>query len=82
MTYASLSNKMENVFLIYNYLAFGKNFQFTKDQYSKIVSRIIHLGDKKHYNYKDVIIEFINLGGEISGYSLYTDYIERLKIKN
>jgi hypothetical protein len=82
MTYISLSNKIENVFLVYNYLVFGKNYKFTKEQYSEIIYNIIKFGDKKVNEYKNIIIEFINLGGIISGYSIYTDYIERLKIKN
>ena len=77
----SLSKKIENVLSIYNYLVFEKKFKFTKELYSEIITNIIYGADKKHFNYKDIIIEFINLGGRVSGYSVYTDYIDRLKIK-
>jgi len=82
MVYTSLSNKTENVFLVYNYLIFGKNYKFTPEIYSEIITTIIRLGDKKHFEYKNIIMEFINLGGIVKGYSMYTDYIERLNIKN
>ncbi len=82
MTWISLSNKTENVFLAYNYLVFGKNYKFTNQDYSEIIQKIIKFGDQKHFNYKDIIIEFINLGGIVKGYSVYTDYIDSLKIKN
>lgn len=78
----ALSNKIENVFLIYNYFAYHKNFVFTNDTYTKIITDIIYSDEKKHYEYYKIIVEFINLGGRIKGYSIYTDYIEKLKIKN
>ena len=82
MTYVSVSNKIENLSLIFNYLIYEKNFKFTKQQYSDIIKNIIWYGEKKHHEYDKIIYELINLGGTISGYSIYTDYIDRLKIIN
>jgi len=82
MVCISLSNKIEYVLLIYNYLVYEKKFKFTKELYSKIIQKIIIFGDKKHYEYKNIIFEFINLGGIIQGYSIYTNYMEKIAIKN
>jgi hypothetical protein len=80
LTFVSLSDKIENVFLIYNYLLCEKNVKFTKDMYSDIISGIIRYSDGKFYKHKKIIFEFINLGGVVSGYSMYTDYINKIKI--
>lgn len=81
MTSISMSNKKENVFLVYNILLYEKKCIFTKQIYSEIIQNIIYQGDKKFYEYDKIIFELINLGGEIKGYSMYTEYIEKLKIK-
>lgn len=81
MVCVSLTNKIENVFLIYNILLYEKNCIFTEDLYSKIIFEIIQQREKKFHEYDKIIFELINLGGKIKGCSLYTDYIEKLKIK-
>lgn len=84
MTFVSLSNKIESVNNIYNFLRYEKNCVFTNEIYSKIIEKIILTGPKKYYEYDKIIYEFINLGGVIviQGYSRYTDYIKKIKIKN
>lgn len=81
MTFTSLSNDIEKVFLVYNYLVYEKNFVFTKELYSEIIKKLISSGGK-HCKYKDIIFEFINLGGNVSGLSTYVDYMEKIKIYN
>lgn len=72
---------ISDVFLIYNYFEYQKNFKFTEQIYSTIIKHIIQRCGIKHYKYSEIIYEFINLGGRVSGYSIYTDYINRIKIK-
>lgn len=76
-----ISKNIANVFLIHNYFEYQKNFKFTEQIYSSIIEKIIQRGGKKHYEYSEIIFEFINLGGKISRCSMYTDYIDRIKIK-
>lgn len=84
MVHTALLNKIENVFLMYNLLVYEKKCVFTKEMYSEIIIRLVFMRKSKYdvYKYNKIIYEFINLGGKIRGYSTYTDYIDRLKIKN
>ena len=81
MVSMSLTNKIKSVYLIYNWLVYDKKCIFTKEIYSLIIKRIIIVGEKNFHEYNEIIFELINLGGEIKGFSIYTDYIEKIKIK-
>ena len=75
----SISNTIENVFIMYNYLV-NKKIKFTCEIYTNILSELLR--DKGYdIKYEKIIFEFINLGGNVpKGYPKYTDYKNKLKI--
>lgn len=81
MAFSSLSKNYELVSLLYNFYTFEKNILFDADTCSCIAEKIIHMSNKKYHEYDKILYEWFNLGGVVKGYSVYTDYIESIKIK-
>ena len=80
MSFSSLSKNYELVFMLYNFFTYEKNITFNASICSHIVEKIIYNSDKKYREYDKIIYEWLNLGGVVKGYSIYTDYIESIKI--
>lgn len=76
-----LSKNYELVLLLYNFYTFKKNIIFDADTCSRIAEKIIYFSDKKYHKYDKILYEWFNLGGVVKGYSIYTDYIESIKIR-
>lgn len=81
MAFSSLSKNYELVSLLYNFYTFEKNILFDVATCSCIAEKIIHLSDKKYHEYDKILYKWFNLGGVVKGYSVYTDYIESIKIR-
>jgi len=79
---ASLTKNIDLVIVIINYLKKKKKVVFTKEIYSRIIYFIIKKSGPKYNEYDNIIYEFINLGGVVKGYGVYTDYIESIKFLN
>lgn len=81
MAFSSLSKNYELVSLLYNFYTFEKNIIFDVATCSHIAEKIIIFSDKKYHEYDKILYEWFNLGGIVKGYSVYTNYIESIKIK-
>lgn len=79
IVYAGISGNIDLVYIVYNYLSQKKPLLFTQELYSKIILFLIKRSSN-HYKVHRTIYEMINLGGIIKGYSVYTDYIDSIKI--
>lgn len=74
-----LSGNIDFSMILYNYLKYNIGFNFNKQLLSSILYSIVRTTGKNHNQYDDIIYQFIDLGGVIKGYSVYTDYIESIK---
>lgn len=81
MAFSSLSKNYELVSLLYNFYTFEKNIIFDVGICSRIAEKIISISDKKYHEYDKILYELFNLGAVVKGYSVYTDYIESIKIR-
>ena len=81
MIYTSLSNNKEKVLSIYNYLVQKQKWNFTDELYTQIIQEIVNYSSNTGKTCKDIIYEFINMGGKITGHPTYTNYMNQIKIK-
>lgn len=73
-----LSGNVNFPMILYNYLKYNIGINFNKQLLSKILFSFISTVGTNHKQYEDIIYQFIDLGGVIKGYSVYTDYIESI----
>ena len=74
-----ISGNIDLVYIVHN-LFFNKfPHIFTKNFYSNLIYSIVRRTNYREFD--NLIFEFINLGGVVSGYSVYTEYIECLTLK-
>ena len=79
---ATLSKNNDFVLILYNYFKFNIKIDFTIKLLSNIlVNIILHIGSNRD-EYDTIIYEFLNLGAIITGYGVYTEYIESIKLLN
>lgn len=72
------SNNIDLLIIVINFLSYY--LVVTNKIYSHSLRQLFHHVGKERYKYSNVIYALINLGGSISGYSEYTDYIKSIKI--
>ena len=80
--YSGISKNVNLVIIIYNLFLNKFPHIFTKDFYGKIIYQLIDRTKPNYHEYDNIIYEFINLGGIVKGYGVYTEYIECLTFKN
>ena len=78
---ATMSKNIDLVFIVYDCLIKKQPGLFNNKLYDRILYNIIKRTSPNYHDFDNVIYEFINLGGIIKGYGVYTDYIECIKIK-
>jgi hypothetical protein len=76
-----MSKNIDLVFIVYDCLIKKQPGLFNNKLYDRILYNIIKRTSPNYHDFDNVIYEFINLGGIIKGYGVYTDYIECIKIK-
>ena len=77
---ATLSKNCDFVLILYNYFKFNIKIDFTIKLLSNILINIILRIGSNRDEYDTIIYEFLNLGAIISGYGVYTEYIESIKL--
>ena len=79
-THATSTKNIDFIIFLYNYFKFDIGIIFSKQLLSNILFSIFLRYSSMHKEYDNIIYEFINLGGKISGHPVYTDYINSIQI--
>lgn len=76
---AAKSNNVGLMIIVINYISQYK--QISNDVYSQVLRSYLHCSTEEDYaKCKDIIYGLMNMGGKVSGYSEYTEYISCIKI--
>ena len=76
---AAKSNNVGLMIIVINYISQYK--QISNDVYSQVLRSYLHCSTEEDYaKCKDIIYGLMNMGGRVSGYSEYTEYISCIKI--
>ena len=77
VAHTAISKNITMIIIVLNYLE-SKNCKLNEILYTSILMKLINLTKPNYYQYDEIIYEFINIGGRISGISKYTEYAERI----